>query len=393
MAHALIDQRLQELRDAVERIGQNLVDLEVDSSRQLLEASKLSGGSADRWSSASAKLTELWQWHGLLQAHVERATKLRDGKRFDDLEALLGGPSIELSTIDVPLAQRTLLGDSQVADCCSADQLLRRMSAAFDEVKTVVARIGGAWEALIPRLDTARRQLAECQQLAAELGESARVDLQSAAQQLASVSATTTSDPLAVVPGEIDRLTRSLAEIRSDLDSIALVKRDFEGRLAQARELADRLRRLAEEGWVAHQELLVKIALPTAPPGVELHDDLDGQLARISALGARGAWSEARHDLDQWTAATTTLLDDAARILRANKAPIESRNQFRALLDAYQVKAKQLGMIEHPDLAGIFEQAHEALYTAPTDLSLVSQLVRRYQETLNGTAATQEDLR
>jgi hypothetical protein len=57
------------------------------------------------------------------------------------------------------------------------------------------------------------------------------------------------------------------------------------------------------------------------------------------------------------------------------------------------VKAKHLGMIEDPVLIQIFEQAHEALYTAPTDLALVSQLVRRYQQTLNGTAATQEELR
>jgi hypothetical protein len=393
MAHELIDQKLQGLRDAVERIGQTLVDLEVDSSRQLLEASKLTGDSAAQWSSASAKLTDLWQWHGLLQAHLERATKLREGKRFDELQALLSGPSIELSTTDVPLAQRTLLGDSQVADRCTPDQLLRRMSAAFDDVKTVVARIGGAWEALIPRLDAARKQLAECRQVAAELGESGRRDLESAAGELAVLNATTTADPLAVVPAEIDRLTRSLAEIRSDLDSIAQVKRDFEGRLAEARELADRLRRLAEEGRVAHEELLVKIALPTAPPGLELREDLDGQLARISGLGARGAWRDARRELDEWTAGTGALLEEAGRILRANKAPIESRNQFRALLEAYQVKAKHLGMVEDPQLAAIFEQAHEALYTAPTDLSLVGQLVRRYQETLNGTPATQEGLR
>jgi hypothetical protein len=393
MSHPVIDQKLEGLRSAVERIGQNLVDLEVDSSRQLLEASKLTGESAERWSAASAKLTELWQWHGLLQAHVERATKLRDGKRFEELATLLDGQSIELSTADVPMAQRTLLGDSTVADRCSADQLLRRMSAAFDEVRTVIARIGGAWEALIPRLDAARKQLTECQQLAADLAESTRADLSSAARQLTEISAQTSADPLSVVPAELDRLTRSLVEIRTDLDSIAQVKRDFDGRLAEARELADGLRRLAEQGRVAHEELQVKIALPTAPAGLDLREDLDGQLARIAALGTRGAWRDARGELDQWTARTTGLVDEAAQILRANQAPIDSRNQFRALLDAYQVKAKYLGMVEDPDLAAIFEQAHEALYTAPTDLSLVGQLVRRYQETLNGTPATQEELR
>jgi hypothetical protein len=393
MTRAEIDEKLTTLRDAVERIGQNLVDLEVDSSRKLLEATKLSGESASKWADASAKLTELWQWHGLLQAHVERAAKLRDAKRFDELEAMLGGPSIALSTTDVPLAQRTLLGDSQVTDRVSATQLLRRMSAAFDEVNTVVSRIGSCWEALIPRLDGARRQLTECRQLAAGLGESGRRDLASAAQQLDSLNAATTSDPLSVSGGEIDRLSRTLGEIHADLDSIAGLKQDFEARITEARKLIDQLRTLAEEGRAAHEELLVKIALPSAPAGLELRQDLDGQIARISALGAQGAWREARLELDRWTEGANAMLGDAQRILRANRAPIESRNQFRALLDAYQVKAKHLGMIEDPELSGIFEQAHEALYTAPTDLALVGQLVRRYQETLNGTAATQEELR
>jgi hypothetical protein len=393
MTRAEIDEKLKTLRDAVERIGQNLVDLEVDSSRKLLEATKLSGESASEWAAASAKLTELWQWHGLLQAHLERATKLRDGKRFDELEALLATQSIALSTTDVPLAQRSLLGDSQVTDRVSVSQLLRRMSAAFDEVNTVVSRIGGCWEALIPRLEGARRQLADCRQLGAELGESDRSDLRAAAQQLEALNSATTSDPLSVAAGEIDRLSRTLTDIHSDLDSIAAVKRDFGGRMTEAHALVDRLRAVVAQGLEAHDELLVKIATPTAPTALELRDDLDGQLARISGLGSSGNWREARVELDKWTTSTTALVDEAQRVLRANRAPIESRNQFRALLDAYQVKAKHLGMIEDPELTGIFEQAHEALYTAPTDLALVGQLVRRYQQTLNGTAATREELR
>jgi hypothetical protein len=393
MTRAEIDEKLKALRDSVERIGQNLVELEVDSSRKLLEATKLTGESATRWSSASARVTELWEWHGLLQAHLERAVKLRDARRFDELEALLGAQSIELSRTDVPLAQRSLLGDSQVTERCSATQLLRRMSTAFDEVNTVVSRIGGCWESLIPRLDGARRQLAECKQLAADLGEPARPDVESAAEQLATLGAATTSDPLSVTSGEIDGLARTLADIRADLDSIAMLRRDFDARISQARALVDRLRALAEEGRAAHDELVLKIALPTAPSGLELRDDLDRQLAAIAAQGSRGEWREARLGLDRWTAGTSALLDEAQRIVRANRAPIESRNQFRALLDAYQVKAKHLGMIEDPELAGVFEQAHEALYTAPTDLALVGQLMRRYQQTLNGTAATQEELR
>ncbi len=78
---------------------------------------------------------------------------------------------------------------------------------------------------------------------------------------------------------------------------------------------------------------------------------------------------------------------------RANRAPIEARNQLRALLEAYQVKAGRLGAVEDPELARIFAQAHQALYTAPTDLALVAQLVRRYQEILSAARPAPEVIR
>jgi len=393
MGRETIDGELQELRSAVERIKQNLTELETDPNRALLETSMLTGGSAARWSDASAKLNELWKWDGLLEAHVERAQKLRDGKRFDELGALLDGQSIELSISDVPLAQRTLLGDSRVANRVSIGGLLRRMSTAFDEVKVVVAGIGAAWDDQIPRVDAARKQLTECRQLAAGVGEAGRSDLESAARRLAALSAQTTSDPLAVKGSEIDGLARSLTSIRADLDSIGQLKREFDGRLAAARASLERLRALVEEGRAAHDELLVKIAQPTAPGVLDVREDLDRQLARIAALATGGTWRDARRQLDAWTARTDALVGDAERIVAANRAPIESRNQYRALLGAYQVKARALGMIEDPHLAAIYSQTHDALYTAPTDLELVGRLVRRYQETLNGTAAMQERTR
>ena len=49
-----LDRELERLREASERVAANLVELEIDSSRQLLETSTLSGESAAQWASASA---------------------------------------------------------------------------------------------------------------------------------------------------------------------------------------------------------------------------------------------------------------------------------------------------------------------------------------------------
>jgi hypothetical protein len=108
-------------------------------------------------------------------------------------------------------------------------------------------------------------------------------------------------------------------------------------------------------------------------------------------LARSGGWREAHRRLERWTSDTRALLADAEEALRANRAPIEARNQLRALLEAYQVKAARLGRIENSELERIFAEAQQALYTAPTDLALAAQLVRRYQELLNGARPALKD--
>ena len=125
--------------------------------------------------------------------------------------------------------------------------------------------------------------------------------------------------------------------------------------------------------------------LPRLAPRTTLGDEL----SQIAGLAERGAWREARQALEDWTTRAHGLLEGARRTLDTNRAPIEQRNQFRALLEAYQVKAKRMGRLEDADMEAIFSRAHNALYTAPTDLALAAQLVRRYQQALSGTREAQ----
>ena len=51
--------------------------------------------------------------------------------RLAELEELLRGPSIVLSTGPVPIGERALLGTSRGADRCTPRELLSRMGVAF----------------------------------------------------------------------------------------------------------------------------------------------------------------------------------------------------------------------------------------------------------------------
>ena len=397
MSLADLDTTRRTLADAVERIRQNLVDLELDPGRELLQGAQLVDGRPPRASAANAGLSELWRRHGQLEALLERAGELRSARRLrpeqlDTLRDLLEGRSIELTSSAVPMADRALLGTAEVTQRCSPAALLDRMSAAFDRVNTVVGEIGGAWETLVPRLDGARRLLLDTRRLAEELGEPGRADLEQAGERVATLGAAVTADPLSVDSADLDVLARELQMIHNELESTAELARDFEHRFTVAQELAAQVRTAVAESEAARDELMVKISAPNAPvpaaPG--LGDELDSELAAIVELAEAHVWRDARIALEQWTARTTAMLEAARRSIDANRAPIEARNQLRALLDAYRAKAKHLGRIEDPELAELFVCAREELYHAPTDLERGEQLVRRYREALSGSRTTEE---
>jgi hypothetical protein len=388
-----LDQELDRLREVSDHIAANLVELEIDSSRQLLEASALSGTSATRWAAACAALTDLWAWRALLDDLLSRAGRLRSKWRSGELRSLLTGPSVELSRVPVPLTERDLLGDAEISTRCTPAELLAHMSSAFDEAKTIVGEFGAAWSALAPRLRAAGTALAQAQALASKLGESERRDLLEAADRIERLGVALGADPLGVDPAELDTLIGSLEEAGRDLEAALALRAAFRTRLADARGRLAGLRLLIEETRAAHEEASAKVTAPASPPPPALPEDLGAQLDRIDAIAQSGAWREARSGLDGWSARVGALLADAQQILEANRAPVQARNQLRGLLDAYRVKAGRMGAIEDPELERIHAEAHEALYTAPTDLTRVAQLVRHYQEILSARAPTREAVR
>jgi hypothetical protein len=394
-----IDSTLQRLRGATEAIGANLLEVELDPNRELLDSSTLEGESATRWDEASTTLAQLWQWHALLEALLDRAVKLRGArprlpeKRLRELRELLEGASIELSSVHVPLEQRDLLGGAQTALRCTPQELLERSSAAFDQAKTVLAAAGNAWDALLPRLQAARAALQESTELGGALGEGEPPGLDRARARLSELTEKLSKDPLSVSGEGVAELERSLQAVRGDLDSLDELRREIATQLADARELLDELRGVAREGAEAHEQALAKIAAPAVPEPLSVDGALGSQLEDVERIAHHGAWREARVVLEQWTTRARSLLEQGRRIARENRAPIETRNELRGLLDACQAKATRLGLIEDPRLSGMFEQAHDSLYTAPTDLVKASELVHRYRNALAEHTPPREVLR
>ena len=383
--------RLKELHLLAERVSANLVDLELDPDRQLVDAGALTGRSADRWAATTAAVTELWRRRALLEALLDRADQLATPRRADELRALLDGPSIELSSVDVPIGKRQLLGAARPEERCTPQQLLSEMSVAFDDVKAAIAAIAGAWERLLPQLEAVRRLLAETVGLATELDERRPSELERAAQTVERLGETITADPLTVEPAEIEALRDRIRSLRDDFAATIALKHGFEGSMLAARQLIGRLQAAGAESREAREELLLKITAPVAAePAAGNGDRLEAELTPIAHQAAAGDWRGARRALDALTARAQSLLDEAYGTRDASRAPVEARNQFRGLLEAYRIKAARLGRAEDPQLMRIFAQAERVLYTAPTDLAVAAQLVRSYQQALSDPTPTRE---
>jgi hypothetical protein len=388
-----IDSTLKRLRDAAEAIRSNLVEVELDDVRKLLDSSALAGESAVRWREANASLAELWRWHGLLQQLLDRAGRLRGtrarppAKRLEELSDLLQGASIEPSSEPPPLPQRDLLAG---VERVSADELLERCSAAFDQVKAVLVAVGSAWSAFEPRLRAARATLEESLELAHSLGEGSPPELDAARARLDELAERLSKDPLSVSEGDLAEAERSLHAVGADLEGLERVRQEMATRLSDARRLLEELRDTAREGSQTHRQVLAKIVAPAVPDPLRLNGALESQLDDVANIARHGAWREARTLLEQWSTRAQSLLQQARSIAHENSAPIQARNELRGLLDAYQAKAARFGLIEDSRLSGTFEQARDTLYSAPTDLAAAGELVDRYRQTLGELAPSRE---
>jgi septation ring formation regulator EzrA len=290
---------MERLHEAAERISANLVELEIDSSRQRVATSTLEGESAARRAAANKALIELWRRHELLEDLLRRADRLRGSRRADELRRLLNERSLELRSSEIPLSERDLLSSSHAAQRCSAEELLASMSSAFDQIKTVISKIDQAWGALIPKLDDGRELLQEARRLADELTEPRPPELESASETLDALSWSVAKDPLSVDANDLDRLVRALEHIRDELQSIAALRGGFEARIREARELLAQLQAEVVEAQSARAEVMVKIREAQVPPAPEGGGDLESELDNIAELGRRGTWNEAHRALAQ----------------------------------------------------------------------------------------------
>jgi hypothetical protein len=387
MTLADADLVIERLRAAVERVGANLVEVERDPHRQLLEAAALRGETAARWLGARNALADLFESYARMTAFVESVTELRrqvsfDPRRVPELDAMLTGPAIELSSSPVAISERGLLDGSRKITRCTADELLARMASDFEIARNVVFAVARVWDVLVPQVGAAREALARAEAQAGEMGD-AWPELASVRRQLDALGEVLAEDPIAVDARLVDELDASAASLAHEIEQTDVLRREFLDRIAACRSELDALMMSGRALSDVEREAAVKIASrPPAEP-VAHAAELSAHLDRVVELASAAQWRAAERELDAWLSAYADVRRQLEENDAAARAALAHRAELRGRLAAYSAKAAGFGFAEDAHLARLFDAAQEALYTAPTDLERAEALVRRYQDGVN----------
>ena len=396
MLLAELDETRNRLRQDTDAMATALMAAEADPNRAVLEQAPLTGQTAARWSEARTGLGQLWMWFTHLQDTLARVDRLRgkgwklDRRRQEELESLLTAPSIELTTDEVPSSRRDDVGARAASVRYTAAELMNLMSTTLEQVRGALQGVGSAWSGLLPRVDGLQSELGGIEASAQSLGDSDRADLESLRGRAMEMATTLLGDPLVVQEHDVDDLESAIHAVRDEYERVAALRNRIDDELNRTRAVLNEVEASITDCSEAQIEAKRKIAGAELPSLPTVDRSLNRQLNQITDLVGHGRWRDVARDVANVEMRAQTMLTEARRIAEESRAPIKARNQLRGRLDAYRAKAQQVGRLEDSEASLAYDRAHRALYTAPTDLVIATELVERYQDIVSPSARPHE---
>ena len=393
-----IDRLLLDWQQKGDAANQNLLDLYDLSAYQRLSGmgnppSNVTGTTQQQASTALTAIDRLFEYLELFNQQIDRARKLRrelpslfvSNIQLQEIEHLLIGMSIDLPQIQIPLANRDLIGADRQMRSISLEELLDRMMVAFIIARDTFVAVETAWTELESKLIVTHRSLVELQQLA-RIQVTIPVLLVTAQANFDDVQLQIDRDPLGINLAFMRDITMLINNTRRELETLAQQRQQLQADFVTASQLLQQLRQLNQDSIAAYTESQSKIrhSLPIfSPVPAEEIAELERWLARLVAKFESGIIPPVRVGLTNWLAKVRAYTTAAESALRANRLPLDTRQELRGRLDALTAKALAKRQAEDPVLADLTAQAREVLYTSPTDLNLAIDLVRKYEQGLN----------
>ncbi len=386
-----IDDALADWNRRLEAMAANLLWLQAESTYQTLTGPakvKLAGETERRVQPALAALPSLFENFDLLNSAIARADSARKAlstifpseQKIAEIEHLLFGRSIKLPIVEVPVDQRTLLGQSQSNPCVSPEELLAPMAGIFAAARDAILTVERAWEQVASEMAATESRV---DQLRRVVGVRSLPLLDRARQLLAELREQAQADPLGTLDALHRRVQPALTQAQQEAEAIAQARREMEA----ARGLCDGLAQLHRDAVAAADEARRKIAdcahLP-APFEERRIAYLREWLERVERLLRDEAHDSFAVELRNWKASAEDCARKAREVAAANRAPVDARRELCGRLDALKAKARSRGVAEKDGIVALARHAETLLAARPTDLAQAAQAVAEYAKTLQG---------
>jgi hypothetical protein len=381
----MVDGRIGQFRAVLDRTTGNLVALDADMTRQLLESStSLRGATAASWADASRRHSDLWRGQLALESALARIAQVRGTKKslpqatLLRLDELLGAACVQLprSPDGAGAPLRLTDGPTPTLDL-TIDDALDAMSKDYDVVAQVVTAVAEVWGEPSEQLRKLAEVMARLQGRLGQHGVRKSNEFQAVARAIEETEEAARNDPLGVdvaaVPGLEARLRRLETSVDGEVRGREERSQDLaaaEGAVRAGMEAVDSCRTqltrgaekvlVPDESWSALERVAQELRLLQRDVELARQPGADGP---CRALVVRGEG----------------LRRDVARLAGAAQAGIAKRDELRGVLTAYQAKAQAIGLAESLELAELHAEAHDALYSAPCDLVLAEQCLARFQ--------------
>jgi hypothetical protein len=384
-----IDRRIGELDAAVQHMGDNLVALDEDVTRQMLEASTaLTGRTAQAWGLGDQQIAEVWRGQVALRDHLVTITEIRGTKAnvskatLGRLNNLLDGEAVTVADPDNVKGQRSLTTGENPTFVCTIAQLIEQMSAGYDSVMALLSAVGTAWTEALPRLAELETQVERLEAAVSATGARPPNDLARARRELSEAQAVALGDPLSLS-------TDMLASINAMVDQLIASVR---AAVASQQEAADQVAALAnslaacsgelERARAQGERVAERVILPSS-----FWSALEQGEAELSACrqefdsltGQPTAYTSERPRITHIDGRTRSLEERVSKLATEAALGLAAREELRGRLDAYRAKSQAIGMGEDAALDALYEAASSLLFVAPCDLDLAEEAVRSFQ--------------
>jgi len=261
-------------------------------------------------------------------------------------------------------------------------RILDAMVEGYDRAKAVIVRVGSAVARADAQLSQMTDEIARMRPLADSLGEPVP-ELSSLEAQVTAISAEIASDPLSVPDDSAAEILPALERVRSQLAGLEAERARMDNDILAAAALIASLEDAFSKAKMAYEERVLKVALDNAnslpapfPPSVI--DELKRWLERIKATIQQRRRHAARVGFDNWRTQVDARLSECQNVTTENTRPINRRRELRGLLESLRAKAVNTGLAEDETLANLYKEAYELLYSRPTPMALVEELVSDY---------------